>query len=68
MRQHINYVGGLIANTVYNCSMGQKKKMKFKDFLIDYKDATKTDEERLAESFKQFEKQNPNKFKVLKNG
>ena len=58
----------MIANTVYNCAQGTKKKLKFKDFLIDYVDATKTDEERLLDSFKKYEKENKNNFKVVKNG
>ncbi len=68
MREHINNVGALIANTVYNCSQGQKKRLKFKDFKIDYQEATKTDQERLADNFKKFEAQNKDKFKVVKNG
>jgi hypothetical protein len=68
MRQHINNVGALIGNTIYNCAQGQKKKLKFKDFLIDYQDANMTEQERLSESFKQFEHSNKDKFKVVKNG
>ena len=68
MRDHINNIGALIANTVYNSAQGQKKRLKFKDFKIDYIDASKTDKERLADSFKQFEEQNKDKFKVVENG
>jgi hypothetical protein len=46
--------------------MGQKKKLKFKDFLIDYKEMSKTDSEKLVDSFKQYELENPNNFKVDK--
>ena len=64
MRQHINNIGALIGNTVYNCAQGTKKRLKFKDFLIDYQDLTMTDEERLKKSFEQYELNNPTNFKV----
>ncbi len=65
MREHINNVGGLISYTIYSSSAGKKKKLKFQDFILDYKDLTKTDEERLADNFKQYEKENQNNFKVV---
>jgi hypothetical protein len=64
MRQHINNIGALIGNTIYNCAQGTKKRLKFKDFLIDYQDLTMTDEERLRKSFEQYELNNPKNFKV----
>lgn len=68
MRQHINNIGALIGNTIYNCAQGTKKRLKFKDFLIDYQDLTMTEEERLKKSFEQYELNNPNNFKVVNNG
>lgn len=68
MRKHISNVGALVANTVYNCAQGTKRKLKFNDFLINYEDATKTEEERLKDNFKQFELKNKDKFKVVNNG
>ena len=66
MREHISNVGAIIAQTIYGTSQGKKQKLKFKDFKIDYIDATKTDKERLADSFKNYEKENKNNFKVVK--
>jgi len=68
MREHISNVGAVIAQTIYGTSQGKKQKLKFKDFKIDYIDASKTEEERLADSFKQYMKENQDKFKVVKNG
>ena len=61
MRQHINNIGALISNTIYNCAQGTKKRLKFKDFLIDYQDLTMTDEEKVENTIKDF-------FRGINNG
>jgi len=66
MREHISNIGALVAQTIYGCSQGKKQKLKFSDFKIDYVEANKTDEERLADSFNKYEKENQSNFKVVK--
>lgn len=68
MRDHISNVGAIIAQTIYGTSQGKKQRLKFKDFKIDYVDASKTEEERLADSFKKYMKENKDNFKVVNNG
>lgn len=68
MREHISNVGAVIAQTIYGTSQGKKQRLKFKDFKIDYVDASKTEEERLADSFKKYMKENKDNFKVVNNG
>ena len=68
MREHINNIGAVISQTIYGCAQGKKKQLKFKDFKIDYIQANKTEEEKLADSFRQFESDNKHKIKVVNNG
>ncbi len=66
INEHLNNVGANIAYTVYNCNTTKRsRKLKFKDFKLNYKRSAMTQEERLAEDFAQFERENPSLFKVV---
>ena len=54
MRDHINAIGANIAYTVYRTS-SSKKRLRFKDFLMVYKDKKKESKD-LESDFMRFEK------------
>ena len=68
MRDHINLLIARLTEVVYSSAPGRKKKMKTKDFMINYKKMNMPKSESMMDDFKQFEKSNGQFFKVVNNG
>tara|TARA_R110002167_G_scaffold259274_1_gene465799 strand:+ start:367 stop:651 length:285 start_codon:yes stop_codon:yes gene_type:complete len=65
MREHLNNVGAIISNTVFNSAQGQRKRLKLEDFKVTYKDADKTEEEILKDNLRAYEAKHADNFKVI---